>query len=471
MSESDREVMFNPRLDSTRLNVSGANDSTVVDEGIRTPGSLQMVDRPHSAGIQCVESSSENNMQSLLKRIEFLEGRSLPQNNYDMVDHGVQGNNDDYFQNRNHNGNSPVRGSRYANDNYDCDQYRGNGDERDFGAQNRERGNNSSRSRVSVKPQKYDGSDDFDEYFTQFEIIAELNNWSYQDKSLYLGSSLAGDARGILSELNRREKRDYKSLVSALDVRFGAVEKSELFRARLQARVQSKGESYPELAHSVRKTTRKAYPGADSNTVDLLALENFIEAVSDSDLRLRLRDARPRDITEAELIAVRFQTHRDADRQRFRPQRQINSTYARSSSPEVPKESEFSSAMKMIANEMKQNNQNNQKIANEMTQNNQMMKQVLMNSQGQGQIGNGGMNGNNGMNRPQWNDNRMDRPQWSRDGNGGYNRRNNYTDSRNRNWRDNSGNIENRQQPAVNGAANRNSGNERPSGWRTTPRQ
>lgn len=55
---------------------------------------------------------------------------------------------------------------------------------------------------VTLKPQTFDGSEDFDEYLTQFEMLCDLHGWDYRTKSLYLASSLTGGARALLSELN-----------------------------------------------------------------------------------------------------------------------------------------------------------------------------------------------------------------------------------------------------------------------------
>ena len=69
-----------------------------------------------------------------------------------------------------------------------------------------------------------------------------------------------------------------------------------------------KDESIPELAQMIRKLTRQAYANASSNLLDVLALDHFIDALTDADMRFRLREARPKNIAEAEIIAVRIET-------------------------------------------------------------------------------------------------------------------------------------------------------------------
>lgn len=174
----------------------------------------------------------------------------------------------------------------------------------------------SSISAIKMKPQYYDGSDDWEEYITQFDILSDINNWSYESKSLYLAGSLTGPARAILNELSSSERRDFDKLVRALSNRFGISNRAEMFRSQLQSKTRNKDESIPELAQMIRKLTRQAYPNASSNLLDVLALDHFIDALTDADMRFRLREARPKNIAEAEIIAVRIETHKLADKQR-----------------------------------------------------------------------------------------------------------------------------------------------------------
>lgn len=89
----------------------------------------------------------------------------------------------------------------------------------------------SPNSNVTVK------SEDFNEFFSHFEIAVTLHGWDFKTKSLFLASNLAGSARALLTELNETQRMDYKSLVDKLNRRFGYVERAELFRAQLKSRV------------------------------------------------------------------------------------------------------------------------------------------------------------------------------------------------------------------------------------------
>lgn len=181
------------------------------------------------------------------------------------------------------------------------------------------------RPSVNIKPPTFDGSEDFGEYLVQFEILVDLHQWDYKTKSLYMASSLLGNARALLSELSTTQRRDFNSLVAILNRRFGSVERSELFRAKLKNRTKSDKESLSELAQSVKKLTRQAYPTADPDLTNVLSLDHFIDALPDADLRLRLRESRPKSINEAETLAIRLETYQLADTQKVKQVNVIHS--------------------------------------------------------------------------------------------------------------------------------------------------
>ena len=177
---------------------------------------------------------------------------------------------------------------------------------------------NSQIMHNKVKPQKYDGSEDFGDYLTQFNLLSELNGWNQVTKSLNLAGALSGNARALLTELSEDERRNFESLVGIHENRFGSKNRAEVFRSKLQGKLKGKDESIPELAQSIRKLTRKAYPTASNDTINVLAIENFIEALPDTDIRLRLKEVGPKTIMETESIAVRLEAHRIADKNRGR---------------------------------------------------------------------------------------------------------------------------------------------------------
>ena len=172
------------------------------------------------------------------------------------------------------------------------------------------RGDNSH---FKMKPQTFNGTD-FDDFISQYEITCEINGWQYKEKSLYLANCLTGEARSLLNELDHEGKRDYSTLVEKLRNRFGSVNKSEIYRTQLKSRTRNKGETIPELAQAIKKLVRQAYPGVNKEVFETLSLDYFIDAITDSDLRLRLREAGPKSLEDAEQTAVRIEAYKIADK-------------------------------------------------------------------------------------------------------------------------------------------------------------
>ena len=52
-----------------------------------------------------------------------------------------------------------------------------------------------SHTSTPMKPQTYNGDEDWESYLSHFEVCAELGRWSLYDKVLYLAACLRGNAQ------------------------------------------------------------------------------------------------------------------------------------------------------------------------------------------------------------------------------------------------------------------------------------
>ena len=165
---------------------------------------------------------------------------------------------------------------------------------------------------------KFDGKTSWEVFQAQFDIAAEINGWQEEDKAVFLATALEGRAALVLGNLSDKERRNYESLVSALTTRFGMAHQSEFARAKLKCRSKSKEDSMPELAESVEILTRVAYPDASVELQDTIARDNFIDALQDDDMRLKIRQARPKSLQSALENALELESFQMASRQRSR---------------------------------------------------------------------------------------------------------------------------------------------------------
>ncbi|KAH3748126.1 hypothetical protein DPMN_182563 [Dreissena polymorpha] len=61
--------------------------------------------------------------------------------------------------------------------------------------------NERKRSYNSIKPATYDGSGSWHDYRAHFEACAKINEWTEEQKGLYLSVSLRGQAQGVFGNL------------------------------------------------------------------------------------------------------------------------------------------------------------------------------------------------------------------------------------------------------------------------------
>ena len=91
-----------------------------------------------------------------------------------------------------------------------------------------------SISRPVQKPPTFDGRSSCEAYVTQFEIVADLNRWSIEEKAAFLAASLKGQATTVLSNMSPDDHIQYPTLITALESRFGNRRQSELHRMKLR---------------------------------------------------------------------------------------------------------------------------------------------------------------------------------------------------------------------------------------------
>ena len=161
-----------------------------------------------------------------------------------------------------------------------------------------ESGSEKGGSRTMQRPAPYDGSSAWEAYRTQFGLLAALNKWNDQEKAAYLAISLRGSALTVLTNLPEEQRSDYGALNAALENRFGNTRQVELNRTCLRSRMKRREESLPELAEDIEQLIRLAYPDA-AEEITVLAKDQFIDALPEEDMRLRIRQSRPANLWQA----------------------------------------------------------------------------------------------------------------------------------------------------------------------------
>ena len=131
-----------------------------------------------------------------------------------------------------------------------------------------------------MKPATSDGSTSWIDYRSHFDMYAELNSWTSQQRGLYLGVSLRGLAQGVLGNLPAKDQNDFEVLSKALGERFSPESQTELYRAQLKERREWKhGENLAEFGQRILRLTTLAYPRAEPNLINVLAMGFFVNSI------------------------------------------------------------------------------------------------------------------------------------------------------------------------------------------------
>ena len=173
------------------------------------------------------------------------------------------------------------------------------------------------------KPPSFDGRSSWDAYKLQFEMLADVNHWSIAERATYLAISLRGPALTVLTNISPDHKGEYATLVAALNKRFGSAHQADLNKAKLKGRLKKRDESLPELAEDVERLTCLAYPDASPDMIEVLSKDQFIDALTDEDSRLRLRQNKPETLCHALEQALELESIRLANRQRTKIVREV----------------------------------------------------------------------------------------------------------------------------------------------------
>ena len=159
-----------------------------------------------------------------------------------------------------------------------------------------------------MKPQTYNGDEDWESYLNHFELCAKLGRWSYHDRVLYLAASLRGNAQVYYMTLMPAERLSYHILVVKLGLRFSNARQQPMWISRLEARLRRQNESIAELGDDLRRMSQRAYSSLNSEAKEMLALNQLYKSVS-PELKYKCISKKCTSVTQAVSIIDIF-THR-----------------------------------------------------------------------------------------------------------------------------------------------------------------
>jgi hypothetical protein len=103
----------------------------------------------------------------------------------------------------------------------------------------------------------------------------------------------------------------------ALEERFALPSQTELYRVQMRERRQKAVETLPELGQAIRRLTNLAYPTASAEIRETLSKDQFVDALADSEMRIRIKQSRPLNLNDAIQLAVELEAYNRAERKSY----------------------------------------------------------------------------------------------------------------------------------------------------------
>ena len=167
-----------------------------------------------------------------------------------------------------------------------------------------------------VMPLRFDGSGDLDDYLEHFQLCVEVNGWSEAQAGAFLGVSLMGGARRLLTGVSPSATGGFQALKDALRRRFAPRNQTESYKALLRTRIRRAEESLQDLGEDVWRMMRLAYPEADAKTLDSMGKDRFLDSLGDTQLKHWVFQSKPKTMEEAITTAVEAEAYLSVERTR-----------------------------------------------------------------------------------------------------------------------------------------------------------
>jgi len=165
-----------------------------------------------------------------------------------------------------------------------------------------------------MRPKEYDGKESVNSFLSHFDVCAEFNKWTADEKGAWLQWALKDRARQVLWDGPAGTARTFSDLATALRQRFGSDHQQEIHKIELENRRRRQNESLSELMQDVRRLMVLGYPTEQGSMWESVATTAFLNALNDPHLALEIRKRSPTSLDAAYKDAILLDGYYKASR-------------------------------------------------------------------------------------------------------------------------------------------------------------
>ena len=167
----------------------------------------------------------------------------------------------------------------------------------------------AQKVRPVITPDAFNGELSWDEWIDHFESVARVNEWDDATRLLWLEVRMTGKAQSAWRRITYEAKSHYDTVKVALRKRFEPDSRRELYAVEFQTRRHNRGESWEELADTLRILADKAFPDLQDQAKEQLSLDRYLASLDKPELALAVKQKCPRNIDEAVVYTLEMESY------------------------------------------------------------------------------------------------------------------------------------------------------------------
>ena len=154
-------------------------------------------------------------------------------------------------------------------------------------------------------------------FLAHFKVVAKQNGWPKSQWACELVAKLRGEARALILPDEHSKVPSFGKVATKLRRHFGGDEDPETYESLLQGKTKGTDETLRELEEWMWVNGRRAYPDVkETAALDRMLKRNFIEALTNEDQRMHVRQSDAKNMTEAVRAAIKWEAVNKSEQMR-----------------------------------------------------------------------------------------------------------------------------------------------------------
>lgn len=160
-----------------------------------------------------------------------------------------------------------------------------------------------------ILPEPFDGTGNWDEWMFHFENVADINEWDDDQKLKFIRVRMTGRAMKTLHLLPEASRETYAATKAALKARFDPDSRHTRYEAELQSRRKKASEGWADFAEDLKFLADKAYPTLQQEARERLAINAYLQQLTQPQLAFSVRQKRPDTIDDAVAATLEIESY------------------------------------------------------------------------------------------------------------------------------------------------------------------